>query len=51
MPGSRLNDTERRLSEWWNTTNTQFKFPILTGISVKGTSGLRGIIDNLHGGK
>jgi len=45
MPGSRLNDTERHLRDWWDNTNTQFKFPILTGISVKGTPGLRGITD------
>lgn len=45
MPGKRLNDTEKRLKDWWDSQSTQFPFPILKGISVKGTPGLRGITD------
>ena len=44
MPGSRLNDTERHLRDWWDGA-TKFEFSALTGISVKGTPGLRGITD------
>lgn len=45
MPGNRLNDTERKLKKWWDSQSTNFPFPILKGISVKGVPGLRGITD------
>jgi energy-coupling factor transporter ATP-binding protein EcfA2 len=45
MPGSRMNDTERHLENWWNSTTTNFINPVLSGISIKGTPGLRGITD------
>lgn len=40
MPGSRLNDTERRLKERWNRA---WPHNTLRGISIEGDPGLRGI--------
>ncbi len=45
MPGCRLNDTERRLKDWWDSSTTKFPYPILKGISIQGSPGLRGITD------
>lgn len=41
MPGRHLNDEERALLKLWEEPVS--KYPILTGISVKGDPGLRGI--------
>jgi|GEM_PF-663921 len=42
MPGTRLNDTERHLLDWWqNATST--RYPTLRHISVSGDLGIRGI--------
>lgn len=41
MPGRRLNDTERRLLKMWD--NYPQQYPLLTGISIHGEPGLRGI--------
>lgn len=43
MPGCKLNDIERRLKEWWDSSSTKFTYPILKGISIEGSPGLRGI--------
>lgn len=45
MPGRRLNDTERELMGWWDNLNTNSTQPMLKGISIKGSPGLRGITD------
>ncbi len=42
MPGSRLNDTERQLGQWWQNSQN-FEYPILQSLSVEGNPGLRGI--------
>lgn len=41
MPGVRLNDTERRLAEWWS--NGAGNSPTLRAITIEGDPGLRGI--------
>ena len=45
MPGRRLNDTERKLIGWWDNLSTDSPHPMLKGISIKGSPGLRGITD------
>lgn len=42
MPGRKLNDTERRLANWWEKGRGN-PYPILDGISIKGDKGLRGL--------
>jgi energy-coupling factor transporter ATP-binding protein EcfA2 len=42
MPGTRLNDTERHLLDWWQSGTTT-KYPTLRNISVSGDLGIRGI--------
>jgi len=42
MPGTRLNDTERHLQEWWNAGGNA-RYPALRHISVRGEPGIRGI--------
>jgi hypothetical protein len=42
MPGMRLNDTERRLRQWWLESNS-FPYPTLRRITINGDPGLRGI--------
>lgn len=44
MPGFRLNDTEKHLRDWWNSSNS-FVSPVLKGISIRGSPGLRGICE------
>lgn len=44
MPGSRLNDTERRLHEWWQHGQNR-RFAKLSEITIKSNVGLRGIRD------
>lgn len=44
MPGSRLSQTEQKLKGMWSPPPGQ-PFPSLTGLSIKGTPGLRGIVD------
>ena len=44
MPGVHLNDTERKLLNWWKSSN-DFPYPILKQIAIKGKTGLRGIRD------
>lgn len=45
MPGRRLNDTERELIGWWDNLSTDSPHPMLKGMSIKGSPGLRGITD------
>ena len=45
MPGRRLNDTEKKLMGWWDNLSTDSTHPMLKGISIKGSPGLRGITD------
>ncbi|MGE5587566.1 MAG: ATP-dependent nuclease [Clostridia bacterium] len=46
MPGSHLNDTERRLMRLWTNENGAFSpFPTLREITIAGNPGLRGIKD------
>lgn len=42
MPGTRLNDVERRLRDWW-LNSKDFPYPVLSGLSTMGETGLRGI--------
>lgn len=42
MPGTRLNDTERKLLGWWNS-GTSPHYPTIRHISVRGEPGIRGI--------
>ncbi|CAA9329709.1 MAG: hypothetical protein AVDCRST_MAG93-6134, partial [uncultured Chloroflexia bacterium] len=35
MPGIRLNDTERRLLNWWQKSPT-FPYPMLRRLSIRG---------------
>jgi len=42
MPGTRLNNTEHKLLEWWQKC-TDFPYPALSQISVNGVPGIRGI--------
>jgi len=42
MPGTRLNQTERKLLDWWQES-TAFTYPVLSQISVNGIPGIRGI--------
>jgi len=44
MPGRKLNDTERSLMKWWESS-AYSTYPMLKGISIKGAPGLRGITD------
>jgi energy-coupling factor transporter ATP-binding protein EcfA2 len=43
MPGSRLNDTEKKLLKWWSSPTTNFDYPVLASIRITGEPGLRGI--------
>ena len=45
MPGRRLNDTEKKLMGWWDNLSTDSPHPMLKGMSIKGSPGLRGITD------
>lgn len=43
MPGTRLNDTERRLADFWDNPPAQFVRPLLRQIRLEGALGLRGV--------
>lgn len=42
LPGTRLNDTERRLMKWWQSEKST-EYATLRHISVSGDMGIRGI--------
>jgi energy-coupling factor transporter ATP-binding protein EcfA2 len=42
MPGSRLNDVERKLLKWWKNSQN-LTYPLLKSVSVEGDPGLRGV--------
>ena len=47
MPGRHLNDTERRLGDFWREPSASFPHPLLKGITLQGPPSLRGI-RNIH---